>query len=97
MFQGFTETGVAWADGQAEHVDAVIFATGYRPHLPYLEQAGLFDGKGRIAQTDGAASGQPGLFFMGQPGLRRFASATLRGVGEDANVVAGAVARHLGR
>lgn len=97
MFQRFTETGVVWADGAAEDVDVVIFATGYRPHLPYLDPTGLFDGQGRIAQANGLATGQPGLFFMGQPGLRRFASATLRGVGEDAAVVAASVARHLGR
>src|SRR5690606_5105920 len=40
MFSAFTEDGVVWADGTVEHVDAVIFATGYRPHVPYLHKSG---------------------------------------------------------
>lgn len=36
LFEHFTPDGVVWGDGQAEQVDVVIFATGYRPNLSYL-------------------------------------------------------------
>ena len=87
--------GVAWADGRQAPADAVIFATGYRPDVPFLAPEGVFDANGRLAQKDGVSTRIPGLFFVGQPGLRRFGSATLRGVGADAAVVAGGVARFL--
>ena len=95
MFTRFTPQGVVWADGQEEAVDAVIFATGYRPHVPFLNGLPVWTPAGRLDQTDGVAHRAPGLYFMGQPGLRRFASATLRGVGGDAAVVVGHLQRHL--
>lgn len=40
MFTRFEPDGVVWPDGSRTSVDAVIFATGYRPHLPYLAGTG---------------------------------------------------------
>lgn len=87
MFTAFHAEGVAWADGTKTAADAVIFATGYRPHLPFLDGLPIRTADGGLRHTNGA-SHLPGLYFIGQPGLRRFASATLRGVGGDAEIVA---------
>ena len=40
MFTAFGTDGVIWADGTREHVDTVVFATGYRPCLDYLRPLG---------------------------------------------------------
>lgn len=41
MFDHLTATGVAWADGTHHPCDAIIWCTGFRPHLPYLDPLGL--------------------------------------------------------
>ncbi len=43
MFTRLDGDTVVWTDGEREHVDAVIYATGYRPDLPYLDQLGALD------------------------------------------------------
>jgi hypothetical protein len=87
MFTSFTEDGVIWGDGGHEAVDAVIFATGYRPNLPYLTGLGALDKAGRVLQRGGVSLTEPGLYYVGMPRQRTAASATLRGVGADAKVV----------
>jgi putative flavoprotein involved in K+ transport len=87
MFNSFTEDGVVWNDGRHEAVDTVIYATGYRPNLSFLAELGALDEAGRVLQRDGASSTVPGLYFVGLPRQRTFASATLRGVGADAKLV----------
>jgi putative flavoprotein involved in K+ transport len=93
IFRRFTEEGVVWSDGRHERVDAVIFATGYRPNLPYLARLGALDEAGQVLQHHGQSTSVPGLFYVGLPRQRSVASATLRGVGTDAGVVV----RHLKR
>jgi putative flavoprotein involved in K+ transport len=93
MFRSFSETGVVWADGQEEAVDTVIFATGYRPNLDYLTSLGALDSNGQVLQHHGVSTTVPGLGFVGLSNQRTFASATLRGVGEDAAVVLRALRR----
>jgi putative flavoprotein involved in K+ transport len=89
MFQRFTETGVAWSDGTEERIDAVIFATGYRPNYPYLAELGALDQDGTPRHRKGVSTVVPGLYFVGLSGQRSFRSATLRGVGPDAAYVVG--------
>jgi putative flavoprotein involved in K+ transport len=95
MFSRFTEDGVVWADGHHEQVDAVIFATGYRPSLEYLAPLGALDAQGRALQRHGLSLTVPGLGYVGLSDQRTFASATLRGVGADAAVVVCALAHQL--
>lgn len=84
MFTEVTSTGVIWADGQHTEVDSLVFATGFRPTLGFL--AGLHvAGNERLRQRNGQAEHVPGLYFVGLPKQRNFASATLRGVGPDAS------------
>lgn len=83
VFRSMTETGVVWPDGETEQVDAIIMATGYRPSVPFLASLPVIDSRGFLVQKDGVALNVPGLFFIGYPGLRNFASGALRGVGID--------------
>jgi hypothetical protein len=87
MFERFTADGIIWSDGRYERVDAIIFATGYRPHLAYLAELGALDETGRARQRRGVSSTVPGLYYAGLPRQRNVASATLRGVGADAKIV----------
>ncbi|MET1079766.1 MAG: NAD(P)-binding domain-containing protein [Pseudomonas sp.] len=95
MFKAINPDGVIWADGEHEAVDTLLFATGYRPNLGFLAGLPLHDAQGRLLQRNGRASQVPGLFFVGLPGQRNLASATLRGVGADAAHLLPALRRHL--
>ena len=95
MFTAFTPTGVQWAGGQAEAVDAVIFATGYLPNLPYLADLGALDTDGRPLHRAGLSTTVPQLGYVGLEQQRTFASATLRGVGADAAHVVAQLRRDL--
>lgn len=94
MFTSFYEDGVIWPDGEREPVDTIIYATGFRPYLPYMKLLGALDGEGMPLQKAGISS-IPGLYFVGLEGQRSFASATLRGVGEDAEYVVKKLLHHL--
>jgi putative flavoprotein involved in K+ transport len=87
MFERVSERGVGWKDLGPEEIDAVIFATGYRPSLGYLAGLGALDEAGRPLQDDGVSTVIPGLYYVGFSGQRNFASATLRGVGPDSEIV----------
>ncbi|WP_372633130.1 NAD(P)-binding domain-containing protein [Cohnella sp.] len=86
MFTSLYEDGVIWPDGTKEAVDTIIFATGYRPNLPYLQGINALDAEGRPLHRAGI-SNVPGLYYVGLEGQRSFASATLRGVGPDAKFI----------
>lgn len=93
MFEQVTDDGVVWADGSHERIDALVFATGFRPGVPYLAEFQPLSAQGQLRQRKGIATLTPGLYFVGFPRQRNFASATLRGVGPDA----AHVLRHLQR
>lgn len=95
MFTEVTATGVIWADGQHEAVDSLVFATGFRPNLAFLAGLPVLDEQGHVAQRDGRAVHVPGLYFVGLPKQRNFASATLRGVGADAEHLLAHLLQHL--
>lgn len=84
MFREFTASGVRWSDGTEEAADAVIFATGFRPNVPYLAETGALDSEQRPLHRDGISTTVPGLYYVGLSYQRSHASATLRGVGADA-------------
>lgn len=94
MFTAFTADGVVWGDGAAEPVDAVIFATGYRPDLGYLGPLGALD-RGVPRHVGGLSTTHPGLGYLGLEFQRSFASNTLRGVGRDAAHVISALAAQV--
>ena len=75
-------------------VDAVVWATGYRPRWQFLAE-GFTDDRGRL-RHDGGVIGE-GAFVLGMPFQRHRDSAFLGGVGRDAGFVAAQVRRHLDR
>lgn len=91
MFTAFTSDGVVWPDGTRERVDAVIFATGYRPHLPYLRELGALDPGGAPRHVRGLSTTHPRLGYLGLEFQRSFSSNTLRGVHRDASHVIAAL------
>jgi putative flavoprotein involved in K+ transport len=91
MFTRFTATGVIWPNGSEETVDAVIYATGYRPNLDYMAGLGALDAEGQPFHRRGVSTTVPKLAYVGLSNQSTYASATLRGVGPDAAYVV----RHL--
>jgi putative flavoprotein involved in K+ transport len=75
---------------------AVVFAAGFRPdYKSWLPWAEAFDELGFPIHVDGASTVVPGLYFVGVHFLRKRKSSLLYGVGEDAALVAGAIAVSL--
>jgi putative flavoprotein involved in K+ transport len=95
MFTSFYTDGVIWSDGKREPVDTVIFATGYRLNLSYLNSIGALDSEGNPLQVAGVSTSVPGIYYVGLEGQRSFSSATLRGVGPDAQFVVRKLMLHL--
>jgi putative flavoprotein involved in K+ transport len=91
MFTAFTDDGVLWADGTRERVDAVIFATGYRPHVPYLRGLGALGPGSALLHWCGVSTTHAGLGYVGLEFQRSFSSNTLRGVHRDASYVIAAL------
>ncbi|OMF18516.1 hypothetical protein BK133_30490 [Paenibacillus sp. FSL H8-0548] len=82
MFKAFTKNGVVWIDDTIESVDAVLFATGYVPNYEYLSELNVLDEAGAPLETTSER-----IYFVGIPFQSSFASATIRGSGNDAKRV----------
>ncbi|GAB3922759.1 ArsO family NAD(P)H-dependent flavin-containing monooxygenase [Kribbella albertanoniae] len=96
-FTAFDADGVVWPGGEREPVDVVLFATGYRPNLPYLRDLGALNVDGLPLHRRGLSTTHPRLGYLGVEFQRSFSSNTLRGVHRDARFVIGALARQLRR
>ena len=83
-FVRFTERGVVWPDGREEDVDAVIYATGFRPALAHLAPLAVVGPDGRVATRRTHSVAEPRLWLVGYGEWTGFASATLIGVGRSA-------------
>jgi putative flavoprotein involved in K+ transport len=79
---GATGRTARFADGGVKDVDAVVWATGYRPDHSWLHVPGVVV-DGRVRHTAGATD-VPGLFFLGLPWQTCRGSALLGFVGADA-------------
>ena len=90
---GRTAVPVAATAVDLDAIDTVIWATGFRPHYPWLE-ADLLDRKGQIVH-DGGVMNRPGMYILGLPFTRRRKSSFLDGVGPDAVDLSAHLARHL--
>ena len=72
---------------------AVIFAGGFRPdYRSWVNIPDAFDELGFPLQCDGASTVAPGLYFVGAHFLRTRKSSLFIGVGDDATIVADAIA-----
>ncbi len=74
-------------------VGTVVWATGFRPRYPFLDQR-LLDRKGRLGH-DGGVLPVPGMYVLGLPFLRRRKSSFLDGVGPDSEELAAHLVDHL--
>jgi putative flavoprotein involved in K+ transport len=81
------------AELDLDGVGAVVFATGYRPDYGWIDLPGGFDERGFPLHAEGASTAAAGLYFAGVHFLRKRKSSLLIGVGEDAALVAGAIAQ----
>lgn len=91
LFARMLPHGVEWDDHTSESIDTVIFATGFRPHVPFLARSGILDASGMPLHTKGVSTADARVGFVGIERQRTFASATLRGVGRDARHVVAAL------
>jgi putative flavoprotein involved in K+ transport len=71
----------------------VIWATGFKPSYPFLDQA-LLDLKGGIVH-DGGVMEQPGMYVLGLPFTRSRKSSFLDGVGPDSRFLTSHLMAHL--
>jgi putative flavoprotein involved in K+ transport len=74
-------------------ISTIIWATGYRPDLSWL-QVPVLDRKGRIIH-DGGVTACPGLYLIGMPFLRRRKSSFIDGAASDAAELTAYLAGHL--
>jgi putative flavoprotein involved in K+ transport len=88
-----TRVGRPVLELDAAAIGTIVWATGYRPHSPWLA-AELLDRKGAIVH-DGGVMAYPGMYVIGLPFLRRRKSSFLDGVGVDAMELAHLLHRHL--
>ncbi|MGD7006430.1 ArsO family NAD(P)H-dependent flavin-containing monooxygenase [Kocuria palustris] len=95
MFDRFTPTGVTWADGREQGVDAVIWCTGFRPALRHLRHLQVHDDDGTIPTEGTASTTVPGLYLVGYGDWTGPGSATLIGVGPTAKATTAALKRQL--
>lgn len=73
-----------FADGTSAEVDAVIWATGFRPDYSWIDAPALTDGTGMPRHDGGRSLVVPGLWFLGLPWQRTRGSALLGFVQRDA-------------
>jgi putative flavoprotein involved in K+ transport len=76
-----TAIGTPATEADLAGLDTVVWATGYRPVYPWLDDA-LLDRRGQIVH-DGGVMAVPGLYAVGLPFLRRRKSSFLDGIGTD--------------
>ncbi len=70
-------------DGRSLPVEAVVWATGFRPEYSWINLP-IFDEYGYPLHQRGVVSAAPGLYFLGLPFQSALSSALLGGVGADA-------------
>ena len=78
--------GVRFEDGNEAEVDAVIWATGYRPDYSWIDLP-IFDSGGRLRHRRGATD-VPGLYFLGLTWQHTRGSALIGWVKDDAEFIA---------
>jgi putative flavoprotein involved in K+ transport len=91
----FEGTAAVFAGGARQEFDAVALATGYRFVVPFLPPEVSRAPAGHPLADEGESRSWLGLYFVGMPCQRTLASEFLRGIRDDAPVVAGRVRRRL--
>ena len=80
---------VVFIDGRREPFDLIIYATGYRPALQHLDGVVTIDAASGLPPIGTFESTEvPGLYFLGLDMERTYRSRYLRGIREDAALLA---------
>jgi putative flavoprotein involved in K+ transport len=82
---------VRFEDGSELEVNAVLWATGYRPDYSWIHLP-VFDEQGRLRHRRGVTD-VPGLYFLGLTWQHTRGSALIGWVEEDAEFIAGRIAK----
>jgi putative flavoprotein involved in K+ transport len=82
-----------FAGGASEVVDVAILATGFRHDAPFVPAEVARAPGGHLLAKGGESVSWPGLFVLGAPCVVGFDSEFLRGVAQDAELVAGKIER----
>ncbi len=86
--QEIKESTILLEAGQEIAVDAIIFCTGFKPSLAFLEQLPVTVKFDKIHTSDTRSRELPGLWMIGYGSWTGFASATVVGVGRSAKQAA---------
>src|SRR5208283_4784011 len=78
------------ADGRSLEVKNVIWCTGFEPGFSWIDLP-IFGEDGRPMHERGVVSRVPGMYFVGLHYLYAMTSATVVGVGRDADHIAKAI------
>jgi putative flavoprotein involved in K+ transport len=78
-------------DGRALEVANVVWCTGYRPDLSWIDLP-VTDADGQPRHERGVVAGQPGLYFVGLFFQTAVSSALVGGVGRDAEQIVARIA-----
>ena len=79
------------ADDRMLDVKNVIWCTGYQHGFPWINLP-IFDENGEPDHEEGIVKNVPGMYFVGLHFLHAMTSATLIGIGRDAERIAKAIA-----
>lgn len=82
------------ANDRALDVANIIWCTGYEPGFSWIDLP-VFDEKGKPMHERGVVHREPGMYFVGLHFLYAMSSATLVGVGRDAEYVANAIQHRI--
>ena len=97
MFDRLTSTGVSWRDGREHEFDAIIWCTGFRPHLGHLSGLRLPRDRGQPATKGTQSIGHPGLHLIGYGDWTGFASATIIGATRTAKLAVAEIRARMDR
>src|SRR5215211_1473147 len=86
---------VRFEDGSELEVDAVIWATGYRPDYSWIDLP-VFDADGRLRHRRGVTDA-PGLYYLGLTWQHTRGSALIGWVKDDAEFIAAEIAKNQER
>lgn len=78
-------------DGRVIDVSNVIWCTGFRPDLGWIELP-ILDDDGQPVHERGVVTSEPGLYLVGRHFLHSMTSALIGGVGQDAEYIAQTIA-----
>jgi putative flavoprotein involved in K+ transport len=84
----------AFEDGSEQDVDAIVWATGYRPDFSWIDVPNVKGASDRIVHRRGVTDA-PGLFFVGLTWQHTRGSALIGFVDDDAALISGRIDPHL--